>query len=374
MIEELSEVVSTPFNSAVKTWKEQGNKVIGFLCSYVPEEILYAAGILPYRIRATGCTKRAQGDVWMSSFSCSFARSCLEFALDGTYDFLDGLIASDSCGQAHRLYDNWRFNARRPFMHFLTVPHKNSESAISWYRDEMVNLKDSLEKFFGIVITRESLEKAIKTYNETRRLLRELYEFRRSESPPVSGFQSQSLILAAMSMPKDQYNDLLNKYLDKIRNGKPITNYRARLMIIGSALDDPTFIKIIEDQGGLVVTDALCFGSRYFWEQVEIKDDLMFSLAKSYLARANCPRMMDQHDAIFEFIKDMVQRFKVDGIIYQKMQFCDLWGGESLFLEKKLKDERIPFLALQREHITTNKAQIATRIEAFIEMIHEVVE
>lgn len=374
MIEELSEVVSTPFNSAVKTWKEQGNKVIGFLCSYVPEEILYAAGILPYRIRATGCTKRAQGDVWMSSFSCSFARSCLEFALDGTYDFLDGLIASDSCGQAHRLYDNWRFNARRPFMHFLTVPHKNSESAISWYRDEMVNLKDSLEKFFGIVITRESLEKAIKTYNETRRLLRELYEFRRSESPPVSGVQSQSLILAAMSMPKDQYNDLLNKYLDKIRNGKPITNYKARLMIIGSALDDPAFIKIIEDQGGLVVADALCFGSRYFWEQVEIKDDLMFSLAKSYLARANCPRMMDQHNAIFEFIKDMVQRFKVDGIIYQKMQFCDLWGGESLFLEKKLKDEKIPFLALQREHITTNKAQIATRIEAFIEMIHEVVE
>ena len=238
----------------------------------------------------------------------------------------------------------------------------------------MVNLKDSLEEFFGIAITRESLEKAIKTYNETRRLLRELYEFRRSEPPPISGFQSQSLVLAAMSMPKDQYNDLLSKYLEKIRDRKPITNYRARLMIIGSALDDPTFIKIIEDQGGLVVTDALCFGSRYFWEQVEIKGDIMFSLAKSYLNRANCPRMMDQHDAIFEFIKDMVQRFKVDGIIYQKMQFCDLWGGESLFLEKKLKDERIPFLALQREHIITNKAQIATRIEAFIEMIHEVIE
>ncbi len=374
MIEELSEVVSTPFNPAVKAWKEQGHKVIGFLCSYVPEEIIEAAGILPYRIRATGCTKRAQGDLWMSSFSCSFARSCLELALGGKYDFLDGLIASNSCGQAHRLYDNWRFNARRPFMHFLNVPHKNSESAISWYQDEMVNLKDNLEEFFGIPITGESLEKAIKTYNETRRLLRELYEFRRSESPPISGFQSQSLILAAMSMPKDQYNDHLRRYLGKLRGGEPITSYRARLMIIGSALDDPTFIKIIEDQGGLVVTDALCFGSRYFWEQVEIKGDIMYSLAKSYLSRANCPRMMDQHDAIFEFIKDMVQRFKVDGIIYQKMQFCDLWGGESLFLEKKLKDEKIPFLALQREHIITNKAQIATRIEAFIEMLHEVVE
>jgi benzoyl-CoA reductase subunit C len=374
MMEEMSEVISTPLNSAIKTWKEKGNKVIGFLCSFVPEEIIYAAGILPYRIRATGCTKRIHGDLWMSNFSCSFARSCLEFALDGTYDFLDGLVASDSCGQAHRLYDNWRFNARRPFMHFLEVPHKNSESAISWYHDEIVGLKDSLEEFFGIAINRESLEKAIKTYNETRRLLRELYEFRRSESPPITGFQSQSLVLAAMSMPKEQYNDLLSRYLEKLRSGDPITNSKARLMVIGSALDDPAFIKIIEDQGGLVVADALCFGSRYFWEPVEIKGDIIYSLAKSYLSRANCPRMMDQHDALFDFIKGMVQRFKVDGIIYQKMQFCDLWGGESLFLERKFKELKIPFLALQREHIITNEAQIATRVEAFIEMIHEVIE
>lgn len=374
MIKELSEVVFTPFNPAVKAWKEQGHKVIGFLCSYVPEEIIYAAGILPYRIRATGCTKRIQGDVWMSNFSCSFARSCLEFALDGTYDFLDGLVASDSCGQAHRLYDNWRFNAKRPFMHFLNVPHKNSESAISWYHDEIINLKGSLEKFFGISITQESLEKSIQTYNETRRLLRALYEFRKNPHPPISGFQSQILVLAAMSMPKEQYNGILSGYLDKIRGEEPITNYRARLMVIGSALDDPAFIKIIEDQGGLVVTDALCFGSRYFWEPVEIKDDIMFSLAKSYLSRANCPRMMDQHINISNFIKDMVQSFKVDGIIYQKMQFCDLWGGESLFLEGKLKELKIPFFPLQREHIITNKAQIATRVEAFIEMIHEVIE
>jgi bzd-type benzoyl-CoA reductase N subunit len=374
MIEELSKVPFIPFNPAVKAWKEQGNKVIGFLCCYVPEEIIYAAGMLPYRIRATGCAKTNQGDVWMSNFSCSFARSCLEFALDGRYDFLDGLVASDSCGQAHRLYDNWRFKAGRSFMHFLTVPRKSSESAITWYREEMVNLKEGLEEFFGIAITRESLEKAIKTYNETRKLLRELYELRRSDPPPITGLQSQSLVLAAMSMGKDQYNHLLRRYLEKIMGSEPITNYRARLMIIGSALDDPTFIKIIEDQGGLVVTDAQCFGSRYLWEPVEIEGDIMSSLAKSYLNRATCPRMMDQHVVIFSFIKDMVQRFKVDGIIYQKMKFCDLWGGESLFLERKLKESKIPFLALQREHIITNKEQIATRVEAFIEMIREVTE
>ncbi len=374
MLEELREIVFTPFNPAIRAWKEQGKKVIGFLCCYVPEEIIHAAGMLPYRIRATGCTKSIHGDLWMSNFSCSFARSCLEFALDGTYDFLDGLVGSDSCGQAQGLYDNWRFIAGPSFAHFLTVPRKNSDSAISWYQKELADLIEMLEKFSAISITRESLQKAIRTYNETRRLLRELYELRRRDRPPITGVQSQSVVLAGMSMPRDRFNELLSKTLAKIRDRALGSDYRARLMVIGSALDDPNFIKIVEDQGALVVTDALCFGSRYFLEPVDMKGDVMFSLAKSYLNRAICPRMMDQHMSLFNFIKDMVQRFNVDGIIYQKMQFCDLWGGEALFLERKLKEANIPVLGLQREHIITNKSQIATRVEAFMEMIREVIE
>ena len=154
---------------------------------------------------------------------------------------------------------------------------------------------------------------------------------------------------------------------------EPIRDRRARLMVIGSALDDPALIKIIEDQGGLVVTDALCFGSRYFWEPVELEGDPLFSLSRSYLSRPKCPRMMNQHASLLEFIMDMVQEFRVDGIIYQKMRFCNLWGGESLFLDKKLQDAMIPVLPLQREHIINDAGQIATRVEAFIEMIKGVV-
>ena len=373
MIEGLDEIISVPLNPAIRAWKEKGDKIIGFLCCYVPEEIIYAAGILPYRIRATGCWKSLQGDLWMSNLNCSFARSCLEFALDGTYGFLDGLVASDSCGHAHRLYDNWRFSAELPFMHFLTVPHKSGESAVAWYREEVANFKNRLEDFSGIAITKEGMEKAIEVYNETRRLLRELYELRRSNHPPITGFESQKLVLAAMSMPKDQYNKLLSKYLEEIRESQPLTKYRARLMVLGSALDDPAFMKIIEDQGGLVVTDALCFGSRYLWEPVRVESDLLESLAKSYLNRAVCPRMMEQHEGLFNIIKEMVQNFKVDGIIFERMQYCDIWGGESLFLEKKLKESNIPFLGLQRDQVITSGAQTATRVEAFIEMVSEVI-
>ena len=40
-------------------------------------------------------------------------------------------------------------------------------------------------------------------------------------------------------------------------------------MIVGSMLDEPEYIKIIEDLGGLVVTDSQCLGTRYFWDLVD---------------------------------------------------------------------------------------------------------
>ena len=361
-------------NKYVEEWKNQDKKVIGFLCAYVPEEVIYAAGMLPFRIRGTGCTRMSRSDALMSSYSCSFARSCLEYAIDGTYDFLDGLIGIDSCLQISRLYDNWRYKAGLPFMHSLKLPHKNNEVAVRWYLDEMKALVNGFKKDFGVTITDQDLQDAIKVYNETRRLLGRLYDLRKSDKPPITGAEAHNITLAGMSMPKEQFNGMLNGYVEELRDKESESEIRARLMLIGSSVDDPEFIKLIEDKGGLVVTDALCFGSRYFSSHVDEEGDPLQSLAKSSLMRPQCPRMMDGHAALSEFIMDKVKEFNVDGIIFQKVQYCTLWGGESFFLEKKLKTGGIPFLSIEREHIVTNAAQIATRVEAFIEIIEGAAE
>lgn len=373
MLAELYKQSSTIPHETITHWKEQGKKVIGFMCSYVPEEVIYAAGMLPFRIRGTGCTRTNNSDVVMSNYSCSFARSCLEFALDGTFDFLDGLVAVDSCSQMHRLFDNWRYQAKLPFMHLLRLPYKNSPAAVEWYRGEIATLIQGMEKVFQVEVTDANLVKAIEVYNETRALLQSLYELRKSEHPSLTGSQNLSILLAATSTPKDRYNELLQTSLKEIRSAPPVKDFRARLMLVGSSLDDPAVVKIIEDQGGLVVADALCFGSRYFLEPVDGKDAPVPALARSYLSRPKCPRMMTEHAALFAFIEDMARKFKVDGIIFEKMQYCDLWGGESLFLDRKFKEAGIPFLSIQREQVLTNAAQIATRVEAFIEMITGVI-
>ena len=371
-LEELTDLASNLVSPAVQDWKGKGKKVVGFFCSYVPEEILYAADILPYRVRASGCADTTSADVYMSHLNCSFMRSCLQFALEGRYEFLDGLVFTNSCDHVRRLYDLLREIRPTgfPFLHFISVPHKTSDEAIAWYKDELTVFKEEVESCFGVEITEASLGNAINVYNETRSLLRRLYELRQGENPPLTGAESLSVVLAGTTTPKDQYNQLLRRLLEELSEREGISDYRARLMIAGGGgCDDPAYYQVMEDLGGLVVTDSLCFGSRYFWEPVEIGNDLMVSLAKSYLNRPSCAGMVDKVAERSDYVKEMVEGFKVDGVVYQRIRYCDLWGGQLLDLRKKLREANIPLLDLEREYMLGATGQLKTRVQAFLERI-----
>jgi bzd-type benzoyl-CoA reductase N subunit len=308
----------------------------------------------------------------MSHLTCTFMRSCLQLFLEGKFAFLDGLAFTNSCDVVRRLYDNLR--EIKPsdfhFLHFITVPHKVSEELVIWYKGELNEFAGNIKRAFGVEITESRLREAIGVYNETRRLLRELYELRKRASPPISGAETMSVVMAGSSLPKDRYNQMLRKLLDELRQRKGISKYRARLMIAGSGgCDSPDYLGVMEEMGGLVVTDSLCFGSRYFWEPVDTKGDLMLNLARAYLKRPSCPRMVDDIGERGEFVKQMVKDFKVDGVIFQRIRYCDLWGGQLLYTKKDLKEADIPLLILEREYMMRDVGQLRTRIQAFLETI-----
>ncbi|MEW6034030.1 MAG: 2-hydroxyacyl-CoA dehydratase family protein [Chloroflexota bacterium] len=367
--EQLLELARETPNDAVKRWKQQGKKIVGFFCSYVPEELVHAADLFPFRVKARGCTETPLADSLMAQVNCSFVRACLQLALQGDYKFLDGVVSLNSCDHIRRMYDVWRYRVDTPYHHFLSVPHKVSEEAVAWYRDEVSAFKGNLEKAFGVDITTKRLREAISVYNETRRLLHSLYDLRRSDNPPISGTEVHDIVVAATAMPKEEYNELLTKALQEIGGRKGISGHSARLMVLGSVLDDPSLVSVVEELGGLVVADALCFGSRYFWESVKEVGDPVENLARSYLKRPACPRMATEHPSRMEYIKMMVKDFAVDGIILERIRYCDLWGGVSMVLQKELDEAGIPVLVLDREYILSGVGQIRTRVQAFLEMM-----
>ena len=82
LLSQFEEVSRTLLNSYIEEWKEQGKKVLGYNCTYFPEEIVHAAGLLPFRIRGTGCTETTLADSFLARANCSFARACLEQGCD----------------------------------------------------------------------------------------------------------------------------------------------------------------------------------------------------------------------------------------------------------------------------------------------------
>ena len=369
---ELTSLASNLVNPAIEEWKQQGRKAVGFMCTYVPEEILYAADILPVRLSAPNCVETTSADVYLSHLNCTFMRSCLEFTLEDKYKFLDGLVFTNSCDHVRRVYDIVREIRPTDFslLYLISVPHKVDGDLIAWFRDELDRFKESVENTFGVEITGESLRNAIDVYNETRSLLGKLYNLRKGKNPPLTGAETLSVIVAGFSLPKSTYNELLKQLLDELGEREGISGYRARLMIAGSGgCDNPAYLQVMEDLGGLIVTDSLCFGSRYFWEPVEVGDDLLLSLAKAYLNRPSCPRMVDNVGERSDYIKQMVNDFNVDGVVFQRIRYCDLWGGQLLHLEKEMKELSIPMLSIDREYSLGAVGQLRTRVQAFLERV-----
>ncbi|OGW15725.1 MAG: hypothetical protein A3G93_08590 [Nitrospinae bacterium RIFCSPLOWO2_12_FULL_45_22] len=352
-----------------RKWKQEGRALMGWVCTYVPEEIIYAAGALPIRVLG-GAQETPLADATLYSNACSFIRNCLEMGLDKRYDSLDGLVSVNTCDHIRRFFDVWTYHIPMPFKIILSVPTKVTENTIRFFTQELSRFRHSLEEFTGNRITIDSLRSAIGTYNRTRILLGKLYEKKKSLNPPLTGTQTLHTILAGMVMPKDQYNVLLEELLQEIETkGSGISqDGKLRLMVCGSELEHPEFLELIEQSGGLVVADDLCNGARYFWGMVDPEEEPLNALARRYLSRFPCPRMHPLESRV-QYIVQMAQDFAVDGVIYEVIKFCDLHANTYPLIKKGLQEVGVPVLKLEREYLFSATGQLKTRIQAFFENI-----
>ncbi len=369
VLKEFSEIARMLANPTIDDWKKQGGNVIGYYCTSMPVEILTAAGCLPFRIRGTGSTDTDFSDACFSSINCSFVRHSFNVALSGGFDFLDGIIVLNNCDNVRRVYDHWRRRLKTPFVQIMSLPRKTEEAQVVWFRDEISNLIKALEEQFKVNITDEKLSDAIKHHNTTRRLQRDLYEFRKMDDPPITGAETLATTVASTAMPGELYNQKLTTLLNELKSAKGHKEYRARLMVLGGELENPAFMEVIEGQGGLIVTDSLCFGTRMFWREIEEgEDDPLTAISRFYISeRPSCPRVFGKYEDRSGFVKNMIKDFKVDGVILERLTFCDPWGFEQFTIKNEFDDWNIPLLMIDRDYTLSGVGQLKTRVQAFLE-------
>jgi benzoyl-CoA reductase subunit C len=372
VLERFREINRTfPKTKEIMEHKALGKKVFGWLCTYVPEEVILAAGALPIRI--TGYNQEMEledGNAYLYINNCSFSRSCLQLGLRKEYDFLDGVVGGSTCDGARRLFDLWRYYLKPPFFQILTVPRKSHERAHQLYYSQVEDFKKNLEEFMGVKITDEFLLSAIQVMNESRALLKQLYELRKMDEPLINGQETMEVLNGSFRMHKEQFNAWLRELIDDLKMSGSGYKPKARLMLIGSVMTNPEFIKSIEELGVIVVTDELCTSTRYWSDPVILEGakNPLEAISRRYLNNFPCARMYPSTNR-FDRIVKLAREARIDGIISETIRYCVPYAHDIPLLRDRLESEGIPLLTLDVEYGTSGSGQIRTRVQAFLEMV-----
>lgn len=367
-------LLDNPRNELVEKAIQEGRIAIGYNCYMVPEPLLSMGNVFPVRLRAPGVGSMELATHYMSPFICSYARSILESMLDGSYDFLGGVIYAASCSHIMRCCQHFELldiNKDKAgfFTFLLDTPRKVSESNVELLTISLRKVAKKMAQQYGIETSDDALCAAIAGYNAFNRLMREISDLRKADNPRITGTEYHTLFVASKVAPRDMLIEPLKKLKAALLNREPIKDYRARVMVVGSIFDNPMFTGLIEEEGGLVVADRYCFGSLPGLEEIRVQGDPYEQLVRHYLGTCECPRMMEEAKKRIVSVRALMKEYRADGIIFETMKFCDLWGYEVLSVVNRLRDEGTPIVRIEREYAFTAEGQLRTRVQAFIELI-----
>ncbi|MFC1535055.1 2-hydroxyacyl-CoA dehydratase family protein, partial [Thermodesulfobacteriota bacterium] len=293
----------------------------------------------------------------------------MESVLNGDLDFLDGIIAADTDQDLLRTLEVLEHLGKAPFFHCLHIPFFKSERTLQFLTGEIRRTIAALQKFGGTKITEEALWSSIDTFNQTRTLLGKVYELRKRDVPPLSGAEVLGITTTSMIMPRGKFNNVLEELLPYIVKRKTaLTQYRPRILISGEELDHPGYLKIAEESC-LIAMDDINTGSRYIHKNVNTSGkDPAYALAKRYLGRHGSSRMADW-DGQFDQIMKWIKEYRIDGVLSMPLTWCYPQIMHLPFFTRRLKEEGIPNISINREYHLANEGQLRTRIGAFVEML-----
>ncbi len=371
MLTEFHDALRDPAAYGKRLKEEGGRKVVGYLCSYAPEEMIYAAGAHPFRLFGTGDDIHL-ADAHFQSYCCSLVRGALEGALAGRFDFLDGVVFPHTCDSIQRLSDVWRINMHGHFHLDVVLPVKlDTDSAKAYMTDVLEKFRSDLERKLGTSITEDGLKKAARTFNDIRGSLKRLYELKSENPGIVSGADLYAVVKASMIMDRDRVVRLLPGVVRELekRRGTGEGEEGKRLVLAGGICNHPDVYRVIEEAGGVVVWDDLCTGSRYFEEVTEGGGSPVADLAGHYLARPVCPAKHSGLYARAERLVEIVKEKRAAGVVFLFLKFCDPHSFDCPYLKKALDEAGIPSMVLEVEDRLPSEGQLTTRFETFVHMI-----
>ena len=359
----------------------EGQHALGYNCYYVPETLLNLPGCFSSRLRAPRCTSTDVAGYYMTNRTCPYARSILERAIEGGYNYLDALFGAESCATMERMEEHFTLlhpvKNEKFFSTIIDPPMKGDANNLNYYKVQLRNkILEPLQEHFGVDISEKALQAAIDDHNAVSAIIEKIGEHRKMDNPNLTGYEFHVIQLVSQVCPHKFILPYLRETLWELENREPEPKFpfRARVALVGSEVDDPDFTKLIETCGAMVVADRYCFGSFPSREQIVIREgETAFdAICRHYLHWNQCARFMDgmKIDQRTAEVRRLVKEFKADGVIYENMKFCEFWSYEKVLQNHIFTNElHIPCCTIEKEYALGAVGQLRTRFQAFIESL-----
>ena len=370
-------------NALVRKAKAEGRILIGMNCYQLPEVLLNLPGCTAVRMRAPHTSSLEIGTYYMTSLNCEYCRALVERCMEGGYNFLDCIFDAYACSQMADANDNIEKlhlgdkDNPRFFVAHVDTPIKADENGVRHLtRMCRARVLDRLQSEFGIDVSDEALRRAVAEHNEVCRLVNEIGAYRKLSNPTITGYEFSVICLATYCCPKDLLLPLLRETAEELKTREPDEKpgWRVKVVLTGSEVDDPDFVKLIESAGALVVADRICFGSFPGREEIVLKDeeDVLTQICRHNVMRCQCPRYMDKARINYrkDYLDALAREYRADGVIIQQVSFCNFWPYERAAMAHILPSEYgWPVLSVDRPYVVGSSGQMRTRIQAFVESI-----
>jgi benzoyl-CoA reductase/2-hydroxyglutaryl-CoA dehydratase subunit BcrC/BadD/HgdB len=368
-------------NELVQQAKQDGRLCLGYTCYHIPEVLLNLPGCFSTRLRAPRTGSLDIATYYMSSYLCGYSKALVERGIEGGYNHLDALIGAETCSEMNRAYEHFELLKLVPndkfFVAIPDVPLKIAPHTVKHYKTQLqVKVLDRLHDVYGVDISEDAMRQAVKEHNEVCRILTEIGEYRKEENPRITGYEYHVLCLVSYVCPKYLIVDKLRETAEELKTRQPDAkkNFRAKIVVVGSELDDPDFTKLFEEAGALVVADRFCFGSLPGREEIKLTDDgdVLEQILLHYMHTSQCPRYMSQDkvNGRKEYVRQLVEEYHADGVVYEQLKFCEYWGYERALASHIItNDFGIPSVSVDRQYTANASGQLRTRIQAFVESL-----
>ena len=199
--------------------KEEGKKVFGLFCSFVPIELVLASNSIPVGLCGGKDSTIPAAEEDLPRNICPLIKSSYGFKKTKScpyFEAADIVIGETTCDAKKKMFE---LMEKFVPMHVMQLPHFKDEKSFKLWLSEVEELKDIIEKTTGNKITDEKLKETIDKVNKMRELFYKIYGLRANNPSPIKGSDTLKLFQFAYLLDVDDTIEILEDE-DLVKNEK----------------------------------------------------------------------------------------------------------------------------------------------------------